>query len=94
MLAPAFSTHHNEIAIIKTVAQEGKGVNELYAAIKEHLQKGINSEKKLWLLTEKAWHLIQKEKMKGVNKEEIRNNLQQQLRSGYPNLYQLVRQYS
>ncbi len=71
MLAPTFSSHQNEIQIIKTVALQNTGIKELFDAINKHLQQHIFNEKKYYLLTEKAWHLLQKKRMKDLDKQNI-----------------------
>src|SRR5439155_6201063 len=67
MLAPAFSKNKNEIPIIKTIATEKKGIDELNKAIKDLLAPK-SEERRLSLLTEKAWQLLVEKKMKGINK--------------------------
>src|SRR5829696_3814846 len=59
MLAPAFHRHNQPIEIIKTVASAGKGIDALYSAIQKHQQQNIINEKREWLLTERAYFLIQ-----------------------------------
>ncbi len=85
MLAPAFSKAE-KIPILKTIASEKKGIKEL----KEKIMNcdNDNGEKKLRLLSEKAFHLIQNKKMKGVDKEELYRQLKQQT-----NVYQLIEKY-
>jgi LAO/AO transport system kinase len=71
MLAPAFHTHKHEIPIIKTVASSGDGIAALYEAIKSNAEHEEVNEKKIWLLTEKAWHLIQQKRMQDISKQEL-----------------------
>jgi LAO/AO transport system kinase len=71
MLAPAFHTHKQEIPIIKTVASTGEGITALYEAIKVTTEHGGINEKKIWLLAEKAWHLIQQKRMQGISKQDL-----------------------
>jgi len=77
MLAPVYSQSTHEIPIVKTIASEKKGIDELKEKILQHLVLE-NSEKKYWLLAEKAYQLIQNNKMKAVDKkilqEEIMNS--------------------
>ena len=90
MLAPAFSTSSHDISIIKTIASQKEGVDELKKKILE-LRSSVNNERKLQLLTEKAFQLIQNKKMKSINKKELMNQIQQQENF---NLYQFIQQYS
>ncbi len=85
MLAPAFSNHEEEIEVIKTIASSGEGIPEMHHAIEKSLNAGNINERKLWLLTEKAYVLIQQERMKGITKSDIKTGLQKT--SGTINLY-------
>jgi LAO/AO transport system kinase len=91
MLAPAFNNHTNEVEILKTIAAKNEGVVELKNCIDKIISKDSINEKKYWLLAEKAFFLLQKEKMRGINKlilkEEIEN-----LKENF-NLYAYVKQY-
>lgn len=92
MLAPAFSQQAFEIPIIKTVAAEKKGINELLAAIQQHIQPTEKRKNlQLQLLTDKAWHLLQQERMKGFNKSELKNALGEA--DGPFNLYTFIQKY-
>jgi LAO/AO transport system kinase len=71
MLAPTFHTHTDEVPIIKTIATQHKGLDLLVEKIKTKLQHLAVSEKKVWLLAERVYQLIQKERMKDVPKERI-----------------------
>ncbi len=71
MLAPVFSNNTNEISILKTIASEKKGIEELREKILQHLSS-ITPEKKYQLLAEKAFQLIQNKRMKDVNKKLLK----------------------
>ena len=66
MLAPSFTRNSKHVSIVKTIATEKKGIHELHEIIKSNLPQ--NEERRLSLLTEKAWHLLIRKKMMGVNK--------------------------
>ncbi len=72
MLAPAFSNHTNEIPVVKTIASQKEGVEELYKKIIEVLQVSNNKEKRNYLLAEKLYYLIQQKRMKDINKKELK----------------------
>lgn len=74
MLAPAFNTKQQTIPVIKTVASQKKGVEELLTAIAE--QRGTRNEKRSWLLAEKAFHLIQQKRMANINKNELKKSIE------------------
>ena len=92
MLAPAFHSHKQEIPIIKTVATEKKGVDDLVTAIQNHKASAGENEKRDWLLTEKAWQLIVNKKMKTLSKEKIREMILSQKKQPNFNLYSFVDQ--
>lgn len=76
MLAPAFRSHKEEIPILKTVASAQEGIPELYNAVVKHQKEHLTNERKFWLLTEKAWHLIQQGKMRGLSKQGLREQIE------------------
>ncbi len=71
MLAPSFRNHYNEIPIVKTIAIENFGIDELYKQLLHLLKHTHTKEKKYWLQAEKAWQLIQQKKMKHIDKKEF-----------------------
>src|SRR6187401_3476631 len=54
MLAPTFSKHYNEVPVVKTVASQKTGVKELAEIILNQLHKSHLTDKRFWLLAEKA----------------------------------------
>lgn len=93
MLAPVFSSHKIEVPVIKTVAHEQEGLKELKDAIQVHQHHEIFNEKKSWLLTERLVQLIQKKRMRGVDKMEIRKEIAEQLNTSSFNLYRYLQHY-
>jgi len=91
MLAPAFNNKQFAIPIIKTVALQNIGIAELYEATKTHIGHQTKNDKRLWLMAEKAYHLIQQKKMAGVNKKEIKDKIEAEGESF--NLYKFVLQF-
>jgi LAO/AO transport system kinase len=90
MLAPAFHHKQNEIAIVKTIASQKQGVQELLDKILQHQQTVQSSDKKYWLLAEKAFHLIQQKRMKGVDKKTLKEMIAKEPEI---NLYRFVEQF-
>lgn len=93
MLAPTFSSHKDEVPIIKTVASEGKGLNELYKTVVELQKKEEFNERKYLLISEKVYHLIQKEKMKHVDKKKLKEDVQKYMKDPHFNVYRLAQNY-
>jgi len=92
MLAPSFTKNAREVPIIKTTATEKKGIPELYEAIKNNLPQ--NEDKRLSLLTEKAWQLLTQKKMKGVDKMKLRQSIEAGINGDHFNLYSFVENYA
>ena len=76
MLAPAFTNHAKEIEIVKTTASKKEGIEPLSIAIEKVLKNADGNERKLWLLSEKAFYLIQKERMRDVNKAALKKQIE------------------
>ncbi|MES2002965.1 MAG: methylmalonyl Co-A mutase-associated GTPase MeaB [Bacteroidota bacterium] len=90
MLAPAFHRSANEIAIVKTVASQKEGVKELFEKIRVHQQLVQSSDKKYWLLAEKAFYLLQQYRMKDIRKAELKKLLEEKEEV---NLYRFIQSY-
>lgn len=94
MLAPAFHQHKFTIEIIKTVASTKSGIDDLYKAIQKHLQQGLTNNRKTWLLAERAFHLIQLKRMKGITKAQLQDHIERHSGQKHFNLYRFVMDYS
>jgi LAO/AO transport system kinase len=84
-----------EIPVIKTVAIQNQGIEELTSAIEVFLAEHQNqSEWKLNLLVEKSWQLIQAQRMKDIDKKTLRVWLENDLKENKFNLYAFIREHS
>ena len=91
MLAPAFHNHTMPVPVIKTIASQKSGIEELLKLIKEDLDGKKINEKRSWLLAEKAFYLIQRKKMSDINKSELKQKIEE---SGNEfNLYRFIKNY-
>jgi len=88
----AHSSDH-EIPVVKTVASEKQGLEELAKKIDQKLGKVVNSDRKYWLLAERAYHLIRNERMKNVSKDELRKNIMSEMNRQHFNLYNFIQSY-
>jgi len=85
---------NSETPVVKTVATERKGVEELAAAIMEYLSaEDALPEKRLQLLTEKCWQLIQAHRMRGLTHANIRGMLAAAITDPAFNLYAFTQQF-
>lgn len=91
MLAPAFMHTQHEIAVIKTIASQKEGIKELLEKIIQHQQLIQTTDRKYWLLAEKAYHLIQQKRMKDIDKKQLKNALEANHEN---NLYRFIQQFS
>jgi len=93
MLSPAFHRPGRETAIVKTIASLKQGLGELMQKIAESLGHQQVTEKKYRLLTERAFYLISKKRMKDVDKEEMNDKIARLAAAGVFNLYKFVNTY-
>jgi LAO/AO transport system kinase len=94
MLAPAFHNKYDEIPVIKTVASQNEGVNELMKEIEHLLKHHHSKEKKYWLLAERAYQLIQRKKMNSINKEKLKQEIKELSGKNSFQLYSFIKKYS
>lgn len=93
MLAPAYTTHTQEIPVVKTIATEQNGAAELLQNIQALLQQPHVNERRSWLLAEKAYYLIQQQRMKDVLKKEMKLSIEEELKKGEFNLYRFIKKF-
>ena len=91
MLAPAFHTKNIPIPVIKTVAANKEGVDELYNAILNQIAHPIFNEKRSWLLSEKAYYLISQKRMADLDKNELKKKIAAEGKNF--NLYQFIQSF-
>ena len=90
MLAPTFSTHYNEVPVLKTTATQKEGIHELLDIILRQLQKAHLSDKNFWLMAEKAYYLIEQKRMKNVDKSLLKKDIEAAYQKGNFNLYKFI----
>ena len=90
MTMPASINRESTIEIIKTNAAQKEGITILWEAIDNCLQHLTDSDKKYWLLAEKAFCLLQQQRMKGISKQEMKSGIEQLIKNNSFNLYRFV----
>ncbi len=70
--------------VIKTAAHTRKGITELYQAIQTCLLQVVNSDRKYYLLADKAYHQLQQKRMKDVSRQQLFREIKE---SNMTNLY-------
>jgi len=83
-----------ETAVIKTIATENNGISELAEAIQEFTKNNHKlSPKRIHLLAEKCWQIIQAGKMKHIDFNLLESELKTLINSDDFNLYRYTRKY-
>lgn len=93
MLVHEKTTTDIEIPVVKVVATDNLGVEELAEKIDQFFVQVHNTDRKLQMLTEKAWQLIQKRQMKKYHRQALMEELKVQLLSPQFNLYAFIDDY-
>ncbi|PSL49568.1 LAO/AO transport system kinase [Chitinophaga niastensis] len=87
------SKHHGgwEIPVIKSVATQQEGIYEITTAINQHHEIVSHQQHRhTLLLTEKAYQLIQHRRMKDVSKQQLQQEIAQQVQQKTFNLYRYI----
>jgi LAO/AO transport system kinase len=91
MLAPDVQ-HHKNIPVCKTVAAEDIGIDALWHEIQLLLTIPVENQRRIWLLTHKAWQLLAAHYTKHINKQELANHIALAYKQGNKNLYSILEQ--
>jgi len=92
MIGPVFNKTSKRIPVVKTIATVKEGIPELYKIIKEW-KPDADSEQKMNLISEKIWSVIQNQKMKEIDKEEMKEDLLKEISKPGFNLYFFAKKY-
>lgn len=79
------------IPVIKAIATKNEGVDELLKQINEH-QKIEENTKRSYLLAEKAYRIIQNNKMKSISKQDLKIDIEKELSKKEFNLYRFLKE--
>jgi LAO/AO transport system kinase len=79
--------------LVKTVASKNEGAKELLEAVAAHQELMKRNDKKAWFYTEKAWRLIQQERMRIVDRKALMEKVRREMDSGNFQLYRFVRSF-
>ncbi|HET7116749.1 MAG TPA: methylmalonyl Co-A mutase-associated GTPase MeaB [Hanamia sp.] len=92
MTTPVSNKTSKQIPILKTIASAKEGVSELYKKINEW-NFDDKPEQKINLITEKIWSIIQNQKMKGIDKENLESEIKESLSNPDFNMYVFAKKY-
>jgi LAO/AO transport system kinase len=82
-----------EIPVIQTMATDSRGIQALSDAIDLHQKLGISTQRKEQLLAEKAYRLIQRNRMKNVGIEALKQEIANEIQAGTFNLYRFAKKH-
>jgi LAO/AO transport system kinase len=103
--ADAFANHLKKLAhyrmgdgawespVLKTMAMEGEGIQALSEAIRAHQSQGISNQRKLHLLADKAFRLIQRNRMQNISLQNLRDHIAEAQNTGDFNLYRFTKKF-
>ncbi len=87
MVAMANSSGKWQIPVIKTVATDSTGIEELYNSILAHQDTEHNNEKRSKILAEKAMQLIRKKRTADIDFQKLEDDIQKASKQKDFNLY-------
>jgi LAO/AO transport system kinase len=90
LLAPTYHNATWQVPIVKTVASQKQGIDELVNSTQQHLQQLTVSDKKYWLLAERAYQIIQQQRMKNINKQQLKTAIIAAHKAGAFNLFNFI----
>ena len=82
------------VPVIKCAATKNEGIEDIIREISNHQQSASFDEKKTYLLTEKAYRLIQQKRMKNIHKRDLSKALSKVATDPGFNLYQFADQFN
>ncbi|MFB6455764.1 methylmalonyl Co-A mutase-associated GTPase MeaB [Chitinophaga sp. Hz27] len=92
ILAHIRQTDNWEIPVIKSIATQQEGINEITSAISNHQSKTFaDKHRHALLLAEKAYQLIQHRRMKDISKKHLQEDIYKALQHTSFNLYSYIR---
>jgi LAO/AO transport system kinase len=92
MLAPAFNGER-KIPVLKTIASAKEGIEALSEAIKESEIAIHNNDRKHWLMADRVYQLIQRNKMQGIDKAAIKKAIGNAIKAPDFNLFSFTQQF-
>jgi LAO/AO transport system kinase len=93
MQSPVFRREGRDIPIIKTIATQKEGIEQLARCISEDRKKEGFAGKRYRLLAEQAWLLIRQQRMKDIDQKTLAARIEAESAKGSFNLYRFVREW-
>ena len=94
ILAHEKASETDETPVLKTIATENTGIDELANEISKYLAKQKEQpEKHLQLMTEKCWQLIQAQRMKNIDHNKLKTDISAAMKKDDFNLYAFTKDF-
>lgn len=82
------------VPVVKTSAINNEGTEMLVKQLEKHLTHHVSNEKKTFLLTEKAYRLLQRNRMRGISKAKLQEQIEVHQKDAGFNLYRFIKSLS
>ena len=82
--------YDQHIPVIKTIASQSVGIDQLFREINQHKKMQNNRN---WLLARRAFHLIQQKRMLNVTVEKLEGMIEQESKNHLFNLYSFIQNF-
>jgi LAO/AO transport system kinase len=90
MLAPGLAHRDADIPVLQTVAAKKEGIREVQEVLIKLCEQKNELSKKAALLAEKAFQLIEAQRMQDIRKETLKKEIEEELQKGNFNLYRFA----
>ncbi len=84
----------DDIPILKTVASESTGIKELVVELQKQHSREENKQRKIQLATEKAYRLIQKNRMKDFDKAQLKSDIEKEIDGNNFSIFRFVKKHN
>jgi len=79
-----------QIPVLQTVASKQEGIHPLVDAIAHHQERMQVSARKAWLLTERAFQMIQQQRMRDISKTDLKTRIETAMELPHFNLFRFI----
>jgi LAO/AO transport system kinase len=80
--------------VIRTVATEKKGLDDVAKAVEQYLASPVGHERRYWLLAERAYNLMRNRRMKDISKQTLKKKIEDAVNRKDFNLYTFIEEYT
>jgi LAO/AO transport system kinase len=95
MLVHEKAGHGKEIPVVKTIATSNTGISELAEAVETYFKEHNElPEKRLHLLVEKSWQIIEAQRMKDIDRKKLMSSLAAELEKDDFNIYAFTKKFA